>query len=343
MHSSKTLKSILCTILSLLLCISVLYGGYYGTDKQSYMDNSYRQKLSGTLDTLIIGASHAWNAFIPEILDKELDCNSYNLSNGLMPMHARKVFLEKEIARNQIHTVVLEITYDALTRSESSENAEGDEMAIARLDNMTERFNYLKTYVPFDNWTNIFSRGLIRSVQTWMNILTFKNISHSQKGYLEKPAFESIAKKNEHHVDELSLEQLNQETVAQFSDIIKMCQKNKLRTIIVVTPCSNKFIWKRSGLNEFWLWQKEFCEKEKCELYDFNLLKNKDELFNDRFSYFDEGHLSHEGAHAFSDVFCDVIKTKENERSQFFYEDYKIPEENTRKTVENYSKINGHH
>ena len=126
----RNFKKTARAVLALLLCVLVLYAGYtapyfYGT-AYYYQDASARSALRGSLNLLISGSSHAFRAFIPEQLDRTLGTESYNLACSMQTMEGRYRLLRKELERNPVQTVVIELSYNALTRSRAAEGPEGD-------------------------------------------------------------------------------------------------------------------------------------------------------------------------------------------------------------------------
>lgn len=64
--------------------------------------------------------------------------------------------------------------------------------------------------------------------------------------------------------------------------------------------------------------------KYDCEFYDFNLLKNKNELFPLNTAFYDWLHLSGSGAETFSKEFVRLIKKVDGgeDVSSFFFNSY---------------------
>ena len=85
MHSFK--KIILHSLLLLLFVVVLLalfMTPYFYSETYQYQDYKVRKSFSETLDTLIVGSSHALRCVKPTVLNKELNLNSYNISSALM-------------------------------------------------------------------------------------------------------------------------------------------------------------------------------------------------------------------------------------------------------------------
>ena len=330
MHNSKkTIKSIICILIMLIVINTICLGGYYETESQPYMDSKLREELAGNIDFIVIGASHAWNGFDTYILDEKIPCNSYNLSNGLMPMEARKQFIMNETARNPVNTVVVEITFDAMAGNASEGMAaEGDEMAVARLGNNIDRLKYMINNLSIDSAVSVYSRALIRGVQAWANILSgSKVLDREAKGFIRKSPNDMTVSETLNNIDKelIDTSKILDKNVTALKEIIRFCKENDIRIIMAVTPITNLSIKASIHKDEFYKWLEDFSKEQDCEFYDFNLLKNKQALFSDKTSFLDFGHLAEEGAKIFTNEFATVINDVRDGKdvSDRFYTSYK--------------------
>ncbi len=329
----QTFKKILFSIAVFLILFStvsiIVIEPYYSSEVTYYQDSKIRKELSGTIDYVTIGASHALAGFVPEILDEELGCCSYNLSVSMMPMYAKYAFLEKEFSRNDIDTVVLEISYDTLQRKTGNEYAIGDEPMIARLDTWSDRWSYLTKYVAVNDWLNIYSRSFVEGLWNWKNILTGtkETVDFSGKGFRTKESMditmsEETAKQT--YATDSYVRNFNQKSYDMLIDIIEMCHSNGARVILAVVPVSDKLIWRYDNLDDFDEWGNDFGKENGCEFYDFNIVRNRYSEFNDSYSYADDDHMSEAGARAFTSIYCDIMKRLElgEDVSSCFYNSY---------------------
>lgn len=308
----QTFKRILASFVFILFLFSIASYGvlhrYYNNEFYYYMDKNVRGQLSGQLDFLFIGGSHGLAAFKPEIIDEILHCNSYNLSGALMTFGARKYITEKEISRNPVHTIVIEISFNGL-RSNDGEHGAGDEIFLARLDTFAERMKYLVKYVRLDDWLSIYSKAM------WQGIATLKyhegKVSYSDKGYHAKDMRDirmdtSIVSDSYQSVEIVA--QSDDSALEHLLQLVSFCQDQGIKVIFAITPLSDEIIWKASDLDVFLETLRQIGQKNNCEVYDFNLLKSRYSLFCDEKSFYDSLHMSDFGAVAFSEAFSEIIK-----------------------------------
>lgn len=325
MHS---FKKALLSFLAILLCVIAL-SAIIIAPYMSEQDRKTRAELAGNLNYLVIGASHAQLGFSPEILDDELGVNSYNLSSLLMPMCGRLEILKKETNRNPVKTVVLEISYDALSIDNDKTYNEGDPQIIARLDTLSERINYLATYVSVDGWLNIYARMVVYGVSQWKdNILNHSSQSIVYKGYTPRSASD-VTLSEQDAVTKLDrwsykVSDTRQENLDMLKLMIEMCKEHHIRVIVVVTPLSDSFIWEHSKMDDFSSMLSEFSKNIGCEFYDLNLDRNRYSIYSDDVSFMDETHLSESGATKMTERFCQIITEAASGKDTniFFYDSY---------------------
>lgn len=174
---------------------------YFQSETFYYEDAKVRKDLSGQLNYLICGSSHAFRAFIPEILDEELGCNSYNLSCAMMTMQGRYAILKKEMDRNPINTVVLELSFNALTRNREREGPEGDIYMLARFDNFLERARYFISSIDIREYGKLYYDTLNRGFTCWNKILNGEKdnlVQYKTKGFVSKPSNDLSVTKEEY-------------------------------------------------------------------------------------------------------------------------------------------------
>lgn len=325
MHSfKKTIIVSVCFLLTLsLLSEFILFPSLY-TETQSYMDVNARNRLQGELDTLIVGSSHCLAGLSPQVLDNELGCNSYNLSNTLMTMDGRKAMLEKELERNPVDTVILELSYNALTRDETEDGVNGNAVTYARLDSAQERFAFLKECGAWKELTNFYSKLLVEGVSAWSDILktrSIHNVDYLQKGFHPTSALNQTLNETQAQRDHCSgplNTEYRQENIDAFCGIVDLCKSYDVDIIVVVLPVSDNILWQLTGWDTFRSWTECFCAENDCKLYDMNLLKCRNDCFSIEYSFSDDIHLSTEGAEMCTELLGEIIGRETNSSEMFF-------------------------
>ena len=328
--SKRVILSCLVFILLFVLLSAAVQIPWRNSEYSYYLDHRVREDLAGKIDFIVVGASHGLTAFEPRTLDEELGSVSYNLCGSQMPIYNRSYMLRKEMDRNPVKTVVLEIAYDALFRQQTSDHEDGDSITLLRLHSPAEEFKYLTTYVSADDWLNIYCRHMNSALQYWKDMLfgeETNHIDHSAKGYHKRASID-ITIPDEQIVtmygQSEKMEPFREDNVSQFYELIETCKQAGCRVVVVSTPLSNKMVWEAKDLDLFKDRIDEICENADVPYYNFDLLKGKDQILNDAVSYSDDVHMSYDGAIAFSRAFCDCMKEIDAgaDLEELFYSDY---------------------
>lgn len=329
MRNSK--KAILASV-SFLLCVILISGSliglYYHGNVYAFEDAGARRDLADSLDFIFIGASHGQAAFIPEQFDAIVGCSSYNLSGSMMPIHARKVLIEKEIERNPIKTVVLEISYDALERDQQKvASTEGDAYVLARLDSPLERASYIASYIPFDNLDYCYATSMLMGLVGARNIVThdLAKPASDNKGFIGAKSNDiSLSPEQLDSHNTSSLGPARDENLKEIHEIIQLCKQHNIQIIIVFSPVSNSLLYRTSNEDEIYDAFCAFCTDNDCPVINFDLYKDRFDLFNDATSFEDDYHLSEEGAAAFTNAMAITFRSlaEENDISSLFFDSY---------------------
>lgn len=332
MHNfRKTALSVAALLASLIILFSVYTAPYFNGTSYYYQDSEVRDSLAGELDLLISGSSHGFRAFVPEVIDEELDVNSYNLCCAMQTMKGRYTLLKKELSRNDIKTVILEISYNALTRNRKAEGPEGDLYELGRFSNTFDRVSYFFSAFSPAEYGKVYFDTMDRSKYAWECFFNDKEpkkpLQETTKGYIPlDPVDYTISPadvESLYHTTEIPLEKYD-ENVEYFKKCLDLCKDYGVRVIMVVTPLADKGIITRDGFDVVHSWYSKYAEEYGYEYYDFNLHKNKVHDFSQETDFFDSAHLSVHGAEDFSKIFCDTIKAVDNgeDVSERFFESY---------------------
>lgn len=323
----KIIWSTLSFLIVLIIVSSAVLLPWENSESGSYMDSKLRESLAGKVDFIVVGASHGLAAFVPEIIDEELECFSYNLCGTMMPIYNRTYMLNKELARNPVKTVVLEMSYNALSRTSKREYGEGESLTLLRLDSFSERLSYMVKNVAFDDWLNVYCRHMISALSYWKSVLhhsAITRVDYSAKGYRAKESMDQTLSDDmiiDAYNSSKAIGEFTQENMDQFYELIHICKEQNCKIYVVSTPISNAAIWRSDDWDEFYRAMSEICAQQDIPWFDFNLLKDRYTQFLDASSFNDYAHLSAEGAEHFTYAFTDVInryRTGEDVSSLFY-------------------------
>lgn len=323
----KALISTMLFLLVFVLISVIIIEPYIHSELLYYNDASRRKDLAGSIDCEIIGASHALTSLIPNVIDENLNCSSYNLAGSLMTWKCRSAVLNEEIDRNPIKTLYLEVSYNSMVLPKKV--TESNIYTYPRIDAFSKRVNFIcrnQTLLEFDvfladamnsgltTWEGIAykiykSRG--KNIKNALFTPYNRDLNYDNKGFLAR-SFSDITLSKEEVTELYAKKPLDTNfrdyNVIEMKKIVDDCRDRNIEVVVIIVPISDNFLWCHSGWDDFQTKISTLCEECDCKLYDFNLLRNRYSLFSDDKSFSDDTHLCQTGAELFSSVFCDVIK-----------------------------------
>lgn len=328
MHSfKKAVKSSMIFLILLIICTETIVYPYFHSETYHYQDGYVREELQGTLDFLICGASQAQRGISPMILDQKLGCNSYNIASPLMTLHSRYYMLEKELERNPVKTVIIELCYDTMGRDRAVVGPEGDYYMLGRFTSFTERLQYFISTARFDEYAEFYSDTLQRGITAWRalgenGIGTSEHYTNKGFAALEAQAIEPISKEM-YQKEQISTEVV-EENLDYLNKMFQLCREKNINVIVVATPLADAAILSYDKMDEIYSMYQEICQNWDYPYYDFSLYKGKSEFLNDADSYYDRNHLSDSGAERFTALLADIVKETLDgaDMHELFYENY---------------------
>lgn len=310
-------KKAICATLAVVLLALLLSAGlvayYYHRGVYTYEDARVRKGLAGQLDLLICGASAGQVSINPDTLDDVLGTRSYNLGSPRLLLHARTYLLRKELARNPVKTVLLEVSLDVLSQDEEmTDYARGEARMLTRLDSLSERIDYCKTYLPPENYMQLYAVSVRYGTESLLARLTgaVGKIKPSIRGYRENAPNDMTLRPGQIETlrDSQSLPQPHAENLAELQKMADLCREHGARVIVLVTPTPYSYHWKIANEKEAFDVLRDFCSRNGCLLLNFDLDRERAQYLSDAASFSDEYHLSATGAHAFSPRLAETLK-----------------------------------
>jgi len=326
-------KSAIRTCIIFLIVLTILsaaiMSAFFIGENYYYQDSRERAELSGTLDFFVCGASHAMRGFRPDILDQELGVNSYNLSCSRQTMQGRYELLNLELNRNPAKTVVLELSYDSMTRNRDEEGPEGDIYMLGKLGGFMPRIKYFFSAIRPKEYGRMYYNYIDNGVNCIKKIIhgtwTNKN-TKLEKGYAAYKRDDDELNqdlKKIYHTRSFE-ETVYEPNVEYLNKIIALCKKKNVQLILVTTPLSKVTVCRYDNLDTFKEWYENVANENGLQYYDFNLIRDKEEKLPDSSAFSDKFHLGNKGAGTFTKMFTDVLNKEAagEDTSALFYGSY---------------------
>lgn len=309
----QILVKIAIFLLALFVFTALIVSPYYNHEVYAFQDGFVRDALAGSLDTLVCGASHAYYGIDPRTMDEVLNCSSYNISTDMMTMHGRYELLKKEIERNPVDLVFLELSYNSLTRNRNEEGAEGDIYQLGRYTNLAERFSYFFRYMGLDEYFFVYYDTLrcgLVARQQLRDGHGAKGTSekYETKGYLPTAVnAQQAVDPSQHHATKIAT-QMDPECLAYLEKITDLCEEKGIQVVVVGVPITQASTLRYDGLDVIYNDIHDFCLARDLPWFDFNLYKEKTALFPDDTAYHDPTHLADGSAQEFTALMCQVYQ-----------------------------------
>lgn len=309
----KTLAKLLAFIACVLLITELVTEPYFQNEVFQYQDSAVRDTYAGQLDALICGSSHAYRAIMPAVLDETLGTSSYNLSNSMITMQGRYELLRQEIARNPVNFVILDATYNSMTRSRAAEGPEGDIYQLGRYRNFFTRAGYFFKTIRLDEYGRVYYDMLSRGVTSWRKLLDGKgargtSVKYETRGFvpMEEAVPRPVTPPEEYGSYPLQTA-LDPGCVYYMGKILELCQQQGIQVLVVVTPISQAELLKFDGIDTVYTNLMTYFADRGVTMLDFNLYQGKQTLFPDETAYSDDTHMSPAGAADFSALLAKTI------------------------------------
>lgn len=296
---------------------------------EQHNDVKIREAYAGKIDYLFNGASHVKAGFDTRIIDKQLGTESYNLSGDSLSWKGRYYLLKEELGRNPVKTVAVEMslndfptkakieyilyTLPRITDGKAKLDIFSDGCSIGNLIKMYNLLTEFGYNVLKDKFNNDFKNKNLYDDY-------FKGFAEVETNDIRLPDSEVAQAYNSEETDT----SVRKENLKYFKKSMDLCKEKGVQIIFVVTPLADSMIWKYSNFDFALSELRNICKDYSDLFVDFNLLKERYDLWNETDCFKNEDHLSPKGAAVFSEVYCDVMKKMESgeDISDMFYTSY---------------------
>ncbi|MCQ2507292.1 MAG: hypothetical protein MJ097_00725 [Dorea sp.] len=323
MHNfKKVLKTVLVFgIMVAILSLAVLALVFNG-ENGYYQDGNVRDAYAGTIDFFIVGASRAERSIKPVGLDDQLGVHAYSLVGPHLTMKGRYMLLEKEMKRNPVKTVLMEMSDESLTVSRKTDGLEGDLYYVMKMNTLKEQVTgFLSLIYPRhypDAYVFLMKHGMsfINKLVTG-EYVTFNQNSYDRKGYVpytgkERKPMDLTAEGEQAYLDSyntVTLEtEMNDENLYYLDKIVSLCKEYDARLILLTTTVSRMETCMVTNEQFFYDWYSQYAKDHEIEYYDMNLRRNRDKAFSDEYCFNDLYHISNKGAKPFTKELIRMMK-----------------------------------
>lgn len=306
------------------------------------------------IDILLVGSSHCQRSFVPEILDKELNLNTFNAGTASQKMDGSLMIIKEAARYNDISHVYLEVYYHGMydvhkNRSQMTATYIISDYLKPSIDKFiylieaSEEEHYFNSFfVARRNGTKLLDLDYMKDIIVKKSSETYKNYGYSNitgdtewyagKGYVaDKGVVNNWNYFSTNGWENINLDGASDDWRNSLSDIIGFCDKNDIDLTLVVAPMPNYLIAGVGNYDEYISLIDGIIEGTDVDFYDFNLCKEN--YFPNISSLFrDTDHLNCYGAETISHCFAKLVNG-EISYQDMFYNSYSEKLENLEPTV----------
>lgn len=328
-------------LFNLILFFSIFLLGMdrlgYWFEPQTTLDLTYKDfyEQAENIDLLILGSSHSYRSFIPDIIEKERQLNTFILSSGAQTLKESYYTMKNALVYSKPEMIVMETFF-----IDQVDNLEGREpLLYDNIQNFEAPWIKLEAYLalvePLDYFNGAFSGILYHD--KWQDLESIKSNIRNKKyrdkhhlasyddGYIR---VESVL--SEENREKLSLLkdnytfELGSENKAYLDKIIELAQTKDIEIVFVNAPIPN--VIKESGqVEKRYELSKSFFDSRDVVYIDYNMKAGMftDDDFSNEYSEINNIHLNHQGAIKLSEDFLSYLPQGNYEwQGNYFLDDF---------------------
>lgn len=335
---------IICSLIISLPCIL----SYYSLVNSSNTIPKNYEKYDGKIDTLFLGSSNTRVSVDTKKYDDALGTVSYSYTSNRMYMQSNYYSFCKIIKTNNIKQVFIELSYDNLF-DDPFGSVESIVNYYELLPKDSEKLSFTFKYSGINNFINVLGYSIYNGCPIFVNnqihnayVLYKKITTHNQfvdknesnpdveitQGFIPNYSDNELDitynnYKKYYHTQSRKNTTINKNQKKYLDMILSICKEKNVDVTFVVYPNTDYFTVLYDNNYLFESASKQISNETGYKLLDFNLFKNKSELFDDFTDFYNGDHLSYSGAEKFTDI---LINTIQNSDYGSFFETYESRE-----------------
>ncbi|NFS28573.1 hypothetical protein FDF12_07585 [Clostridium botulinum] len=300
------------------------------------------------IDIVFAGSSYTMKAINPYIMDKKLECNTFDYSFASQ-IYIGTYYSLKELFKYHKPKLVV-VTTDIYSYEAKEEKVMAYIPVVMYFKSLLPKLEFFinsaKNGSYLDRlfvWRAYHTKSLEDTIhnihkkidKNYINYPTkdqleaYKNNKYGYrgKGFVSTDENDSKYVLNSNKMGKMikkctDLSEIKPQNVEYLKKIVKLCRENNSELILLHTPVEPSIIFSEKNYFKFNEKISEIAKEDGIDYYDYNLIKS--ELFKvklDSGSFFDQLHLNGKGADAFTESFAQFLKIKESgeDMSKYFY------------------------
>ena len=270
------------------------------------------------IDVLFLGSSHVYRSIDTKIMDRMLNCNTFNAGTSSQRLDGSYTLLKEVCKYNDIKEVYLDMYYWVMQEPDDMDEMNPVETYIISdyMRPSLNKYTYIAESTNKETWPN----GYILARREWEKIFDIESVKKTidRKRSIDYKEFKYIENEDEYYAGkgyvasyalykpfEDSLEELkimekgiSDESSRYLSKIISICKRKGIRLTLISVPMTSQMLSHLEDYSEYERTIKSIAETNEIEYWDFNIMENA--RFEDESDFKDKHHLNKNGAEKFS-------------------------------------------
>ncbi len=322
---SKTFEKVISAVFLIILFVAadrvLTYMLEPMTRADYFLHDMKEMKANGNApDMIIVGNSRSVYGFDPLIFEEELGLeNVYNASVVGQQISSKYYIAEEMINAFHPKIVLFDTEWQSLIEFGDS-RTQAKLLGLDRLTGLTriryifDAFNFGEMIYalckPYRFRDNLFREGAVAGNLKLKNWLRDTDYSENYYGTIKGYDKGDVCVTEPFRVGSFGTydETLLSEKSRQYLDrIVKLCRDKGISLFLVTPPVSTMMQLNIGNYEEANKYYKDYAAQNGVSYHNLNMLRDRDEIFNDSLFYH-EGHLCEPGAAAASHIYAGIIR-----------------------------------
>lgn len=267
-------------------------------------------------EVVVLGSSHAYRAYNPEIMATALDKSVFNFGSSAQSPITSYYVLKEVVQRQKPKLVILDLYFMVFTADDQLKNGRFNWSAMksspVKREFLLDGFSFsnkvsLLLFPAYAYKTHL--RSKINKLLGKRYLPAFKG-TYQGNGFVSNPDTLSIEKlkyNNQFDVFKIDLSAITEKNMDYLKKIINYCAAEKIQLVLTAAPMPAVTVGKIDDYKSFHELFNKYAQKGNIPFFDYNI--NRIEALNDSTHYYDDDHLNAAGAVIFSKALSRDLKS----------------------------------
>ena len=294
------------------------------------------------IDNLYCGASHVSHGISAVVAESLTEETHFSTGSAGQTIQATYALLKQTLKTHEVKRVFLEIDFAVAYQTPVKERAgfKADYIIAKHLKDPLIKYEFLFSLSSPKYWINsLLPIGKDKHMTfnphdlayRWKSLVTGdyfnyvyvdKDAEYEGKGcLLDIRPVKNGTFTNDKGEPPIDISAISDDWKHTIDNIIELCRAYNVELIFYSMPCSDFYLHEKGNYDDYYYFCKEFTAARGFDYYDFNLAKETYQKLEDS-DFHDDNHLSKQGVHKWTKIFCDYFFTGAIPHDDMFHASY---------------------